>query len=68
MNTLAGIYSPLGLVSIKGMQLSAVDKNRIIDEHDFMVFYQPYRYGILLSGDVLRKIGMNLNYEDLHIY
>ena len=53
MNTLAGTYAPLGSVSIKGMQLSAFDKNRIINTHDFMVFDRPCNYEIILGGGFL---------------
>lgn len=67
MNTLAGTYAPLGSVEIKGMQLPAFDKNRIIAEHGFMVFDQHCSYDIILGGDFLRKIGMNLQYDDLTI-
>ena len=67
MNTLAGTYAPLGSVSIKGMQLSAFDKNRIINTHDFMVFDRPCNYEIILGGGFLWKIGMNLNYKGLSI-
>ena len=67
MNTLAETYAPLGSVSIKRIQLPAFDKNRIVDEHDFMVFDQPCNYDIILGGDFLQKIGMNLNYQDLPI-
>ena len=67
MNTLAGPYAPLGSVYIKGIRLPAFDKNRIIDEHNFMVFDQPCNYYIILGRDFLRKIGMNLNYKDLSI-
>ena len=49
------------------MHLSAFDKNRIIDEHDVMVFDQPCNYDIILGRDFLRKVGMNLNYKDLSI-
>ena len=62
INTLAGTYAPSGSASIKGMRLPVFDKNRIIDEHNFMVFDQPCNYDIILGGDFLRKIGMNLNY------
>ena len=67
MNTLAGTYALLGSVSIKGMRLSAFDKNRIIDEHGFVVVDQPCNYNIILGGDFLQKIGMNLNNKDLSI-
>ena len=64
MNTLVGTYPPLGAVSAKGMRLPAFDKNRIIDGLHFMVFDQPCNYDIIIGGDFLRKIGMNLNYKD----
>ena len=67
MNTLAGTCAPLGSVELKGMRLPAFDKNRIIAEHDFMVFDQQCSYDIILGGDFLRKIGMNLHYNNLTI-
>ena len=67
MNTLAGTYAPLGSVEIKGMRLPAFDKNRIIAEHDFMDFDQQCSYDIILGDDFLRKIGMNVHYNDLTI-
>ena len=56
VNTLAGTYAPLGSDEIKGMRLPAFDKNRIIAEHDFMVFDQQCSYDITLGGDFLRKL------------
>ena len=67
MNTLASTYALLGSVDIKGMRLPAFDKNRIIAEHNFMVFDQQCNYDVILGGDFLRKIGMNLHYNDLTI-
>ena len=32
-----------------------------------MVFDQPCNYDIILCGDVLREIGMNLGYKDFSI-
>ena len=49
------------------MRLLAFDKNRITNEHDFMVFDKPYNYNIILGEYFLRNIGMNLNYRDLSI-
>ena len=66
INTLAGTYTPLGSVSIKGLCLPAFDKNRIIDEHNVMVIDQPCNYDMILGGDFLRKIGMNLNYKEIY--
>ena len=67
MNTLAGTYAPLGSVEIKGMQLPAFDKIRIIDNSNFMVFEQPRNYDVILGGDFLRKIRVSLHYKDLTI-
>ena len=67
MNTLAGVYAPLGSASVKGIRLPAFDKNCIINEHEFMVFDSPCNYDIILGADFLKKIGMELNYEDLTI-
>ena len=65
MNTLVGTYAPLCSVELKGMRLPAFDKNRIIAEHDFMVFDQQCSYDVILGGDFLQKIIMNLHYNDL---
>ena len=67
MNTLAGAYSPLGSVDIRGMRLPAFDKNRIIDQHEFLVFDAQCKYDIILGGDFLKKIGMNLKYDNLEV-
>ena len=67
MNTLAGTYALLGSIEIKGMWLPVFDKNRIIAEHNFMVFDQQCSYDMILGGDFLRKNGMNLHYDDLTI-
>ena len=50
MNTLAGTYAPLGSVELKGMRLPAFDKNRIISEHDFMVFDQQCSYDMITKN------------------
>ena len=60
MRTLAGTYTPLGTVQMKGMRLPAVDKHRVIEEHQFHVFESNCRYDVILGGDFLEKIGMNL--------
>ena len=52
---------------MKGMRLPAFDKNRIIDSHEFLIFELSCNYDIILGGDFLEKIGMNLNYADLVI-
>ena len=52
---------------MKGMRLPAFDKNRTTDSHEFLIFDSAYNYDIILGGDFLKKIGMNLNYADLVI-
>ena len=67
MNTLAGPYAPLGSATAKGMRIPAFDKNRVIDQHEFLVFDSPCNYDIILGGDFLRKVGMTLDYKDLKV-
>ena len=67
MRTLAGTYAPLGTVQMKGMRLPAFDKHRVIEEHQFHVFESDCRYDVILGGDFLEKIGMNLLYKTLEI-
>ena len=55
------------MILLESSQLPAFDKNRIIAEHNFMVFDQQCNYDVILGGDFLRKIGMNLHYNDLTI-
>ena len=67
MQTLAGTYSPLGTVQMRGILLPAFDKHRVIAEHPFHVFESDCRYDVILGGDFLEKIGMNLLYQSLDI-
>ena len=67
MRTLAGTYAPLGTADMHGMRLPAFDKNRVIDQHTFHVFDADCRYDVILGGDFLEKIGMNLLYKSLEI-
>ena len=67
MRTLAGTYSPIGMVRMKGIRLPVFDKHRVIEEHEFHVFESDCRYDVILGGDFLEKIGMNLLYETLEI-
>ena len=67
LNTLAGVYAPLGRVTMKNMRLPAFDKNRIISEHEFHVFDANCQYDVILGGDFLSKVGMNLKYDTLEV-
>ena len=61
MQTLAGTYSPLGTVQMRGIRLPAFGKHRVIAEHPFHVFESDCRYDIILGGDFLEKNGMNFS-------
>ena len=68
MNTLAGTYAPLSTVTMEGLvRLSSFDKNRIKDNHEFLVFEADCGYDVIviLGGDFLTKVGMSLNYKEL---
>lgn len=67
MRTLAGNYSPLGTIEAKDLRLPAFDKNRVINDHEFHVFDSDCQYDVILGGDFLRKIGMNLKYDTLEV-
>lgn len=67
MRTLAGTYAPLGTVNMKGLRLPAFDKNRVIEEQEFHVFDADCQYDIILGGDFLKKVGMNLLYKTLEV-
>ncbi len=58
--TMAGAYASKGNVQISGICLPAFDKNQKIDGHDFEAFEGDCAYDIILGGDFLEKIGMNL--------
>ena len=68
-DTLAGAMASLGSATVEGMRLPAFDKNRVIAEHKFEVFDAKSKcnYDMILGGDFLAKIGMNLRYKDLTI-
>ena len=65
--TLAGAYSSLGALDMREIRLPSFDKNRIIDEHEFEIFDGDCKYDVILGGDFLAKVGMNLLYKTLSI-
>ena len=67
IRTLAGMYLPLGMVCMEGIRLPAFDKHCVVEKHNFHVFDSNCRYGVILGGDFLEKIGMNLLYQSLEI-
>ena len=58
--TLAGAYASKGNVQLNGIILPAFDKNRMVKAHNFEVFEGDFSYDIILGGNVLAKVGMNL--------
>ena len=50
-----------------GIRLPAFEKHRVIEDHEFYVFDREFRYDMILGGDFLEKIGMNLLYQSLEI-
>lgn len=49
------------------MRLPGFDKNRIIAEHEFHVFDAASQYDVVLGGDFLSKVGMNLKYDSMEV-
>ena len=66
-HTLAGAYASKGNVQLNGIRLPAFDKNRVVEGHDFEVFEGECAYDIILGGDFLAKVGMNLRYDNLNV-
>ena len=67
MRTLAGVYAPRGTVRMQGIRLPVFYKHHMINEHKFHVFESECRYDVILGGDFLEKIGMNLLYKSLEM-
>ncbi len=63
--TLAGGNASKGSIQLSGICLPTFDKNCVIEGHNFEVFEGDCAYDVILGGDFLAKIGMNLKYDDL---
>ena len=50
-----------------GICLPLFNKHCIIEDHEFQVFDNECRYDVILGGDFLKKVGMNLLYDRLEI-
>ena len=66
-NTLAGNYASLGDVEMQGMRLPAFDKKCLINSHSFQVFDSDCKYDVILGGDLMKKVGMNILYKTLEV-
>ena len=51
-------------VTLRQIKLPEFDKNRTIDECKVLVFDAPCQYDILLGADLLKKLGVKLDYEN----
>ena len=63
MSTLAGTHTVRGAVQMKSIHLPELDKNRIIDRQDCLVFNSDCRYDMILGQDFLRKTGIDLRFS-----
>ena len=51
-------------VTLRQIKLPEFDKNRTIDECKVLVFDAPCQYDVLIGADLLKKLGMKLDYEN----
>jgi len=63
MSTLAGTHTVKGAVRMKQIHLPELDKSRIIDGQDCLVFNSDCRYDMILGQDFLRKTGIDLRFS-----
>ncbi len=52
---------------MNGIRLPVFDKNRVVQDYNFEVFECDCAYNIILGGDLLAKVGMNLKYGKLTV-
>ena len=64
MNTIASVYTPEFLVWLRGIRFPEFDKNRYVEKHKAFVFEGDCSYDVILGGDFLAKVGMNLRYDN----
>ncbi|KAL7530913.1 LOW QUALITY PROTEIN: hypothetical protein ACHAXR_008651, partial [Thalassiosira sp. AJA248-18] len=64
MSTLAGVYESGGKVMLSRLRLPELDKNRIVDKQEALVFNSPCRYDIILGSDFLLKSGIDIRYSN----
>ncbi len=65
--TLVGAYASKGNIQMNDIRLPAFDKNRLVEGHEFEVFEGECTYNIMLGGDFLAKVGMNLRCDNLTV-
>jgi len=64
MNIIAGVYTPDSLVWLRGIRFPEFDKSRYVEEHRAFLFEGDCTYDVILGGDFLAKVGMNLRYDN----
>ena len=67
MNTMAGIFKPLGYVILKDLWMPEFDKNLPIYDQMCYVFDTPCRYQIIAGQDFLQRTGIDLGFKKNHI-
>ena len=63
VNTLAGSCTASEMVVLRAIQLPELDKNRVIDQHNALVFDGDIRYDLILGADLLAKSGIDIKYS-----
>ena len=51
----------------KGSGSKILIKNRLVYNHESLVFEQECRYDMILGVDLLAKVGMNFDYKTLEV-
>jgi len=64
VSTLAGTMTVTDTVTLRQIKLPEFDKNRTIDECKVLVFDAPCQYDVLIGADLLKKLGVKLDYEN----
>ena len=64
VNTLGGTIQVKEVVTLRDIKLPEFDKNRNIDGTKALVFDSKCSYDVLLGADMLKKLGMKLDYEN----
>ena len=67
MNTMAGMFQPMGYVILKDLRLPEFNKNLSIDGQMAYVFDTPCRYQVIAGRDFLRRTGIDLTFKENHI-
>jgi hypothetical protein len=63
VNTLAGIYTSMEIVTTRNIRLSEFDKNRNVNQQKALLFQsETCKYDVILGADFLTKTGIDAKY------